>query len=93
MGYRVVFVADDDLTEEQHWFLVREPDTCWLFIKASRVTPAMLEDAWYAYGQVMEKCPPPRGRGDVADIASPGRPYRPGRGLASGRNALVRSAS
>lgn len=42
----VAFVNDDELPEGHDWALVQDAGNLWFLIKQSRVTPAVLTDAW-----------------------------------------------
>jgi hypothetical protein len=49
--YRVVFVGDDELPDEQDWAFVEycDRDETVFALKKSRLTEVVLEDAWRAY--------------------------------------------
>lgn len=62
-GYRVEFVADDKLPEGTDWAIARCPEhgCCIAFFKQSRLTPAVLEEAWGEYRNLaMRPVPQPR---------------------------------
>ncbi len=49
MDYRVEFVADDELPEAQDWVVGMTPAGWVAIFKRSRITAAVLEEAWSAY--------------------------------------------
>lgn len=47
--YGVRFIDDDELPKDHDFVMIRTPDDVMLFVKASKVTPCVLEQAWAAY--------------------------------------------
>lgn len=51
--HHIAFVGDDDLPGDQDFaFLDCSDDGIWLVLKRSRLTPAVLEDAWATFRQM-----------------------------------------
>lgn len=48
--YQVEYVSDEDLPTD--WAFVREPRRTVLFMRASAVCPALLEEAWAAFAEM-----------------------------------------
>lgn len=49
LDYRVVFVGDDELPDEQDWAFVEYRDETVFALKKSRLTEVVLEDAWRTF--------------------------------------------
>lgn len=49
--HAVKFINDDQLPPDQDWALLECDGDTFVFIKRSRVTECVLEDAWSAYRQ------------------------------------------
>ena len=49
MNYQIQFVEDAALPEGNHWALVETPQTIYLYVKRSHVTPVVLEEGWAAF--------------------------------------------
>jgi hypothetical protein len=64
MDYRVEFVEDDELPEAQDWVVGMTPVGWVAIFKRSRITAAVLEEAWAAYrrmsGLELQHVPHPR---------------------------------
>lgn len=47
--YRIAFVDETDLPPDQDFVFMECQGDMWLAVKATRVTPKVLEDAWETY--------------------------------------------
>ena len=74
--YAVQYVKDEELPTNQAWAMIRQGPRYCLFIKASQVTPEVLEEAWAGFRRMVDRIPAQRSsstRDSSAAIASPRR--------------------